>query len=60
MTDTIQFASADTGLNIRRDHFQDFRGQSAGHAHLGDLVSGFQGDSHGKFFRLSQGCLATN
>lgn len=47
VTNSVEFASADAGLDMRPYHFQHIGGQAAGHTHFLDFIRRFDTDSHG-------------
>ena len=46
VTDAVQFTGADARLHERFDHFQHFRGQTTGDAHLFNFFRCLNRDSH--------------
>ena len=42
----VDFERGDAGLDVRCDVVQHFRSQPAGEAHAGDVLCGFDGDTH--------------
>ncbi len=46
MTNTVQLTRADTGQDMRADHFQDFSGEPSGLTHVVDFLGGFDGYCH--------------
>jgi hypothetical protein len=46
VTDAVELAGSDAGLDVRADHHQHVRRQAAGNAHFLDFISGFQGYGH--------------
>lgn len=57
VTDLVQLASANAGLNVWANHLQDIGGQFTGHPHLRNIVGGFNMNRHLSLSRFPDNCL---
>ena len=46
VTDVIQLAGGNAGLDVGRDHLQDLGGEATGHSHLCYFVGCLDGNGH--------------